>query len=1471
MEMTPVAQAIDIAYSPNPVLPAQGRICRPHPALPGQTVRDVLLASGIDPHQEIFIRHNGELLPVSAWDSTVPAEGDTLQVLAAVSGGGGDSNPLQIIAMVALTYFTMGAGATWLGSLQGTLAGSMLGAAAFMAGSMLLGSVFKPDTPSTDQEAAKTSASYSLSGGSNRTRPYEPLPVVLGRYRVFPDLNSKPYVEYLDNEQYLYQVFNFGLGQPQLDDPRIGDTPLSAFQGVDVVWPDANGTFAPETGFFGNVDSTAGGEIKQETGAIVRATALDTVRIGLDIEGMLFAVDKKGRYVEKSAQIRVRYRAVGGAWMGFVADNMQPVTAYWSRGYWQTVETAPARYDPATGQMLPAETGQRWVQLGFDSNLSPGAHTENQADGVHMESVGWGDSAETVSYNTIWRWVSAGTDPRPSQALESNGTDTLTLRGSSSETKRWSLYRTVPAGQYEVEVTRLTPDESSTSSASQLNWSNLKSYQADSGQYKNQTVVGVKIRASGQLNGVVNQLSCIAQTKAFVLTGTGWQLQGTLNPAWWYLHWATGRRDEAGRLLYGCGLDLDRIDVAAIAAWAAFCDQNKLSFSTVIDSKQSADDVLQMIARCGLASPSWAPGKLSVVWDRVNASVAAAFGMSNILAGTFQVKYLTDQLADEIIVDYLDAETWESASVRVTAPGLVGVPQRVTQITLQGCTSNAQALKYARVVMAGNVYRRRRITWETDAEGFVCTRGDVVRLSHDLTQWDYSGRLVSVTGNAVLLSRAVPRSGGVDHLTVVRPDGTQTHYTAVPGSGDDEVLTLNQSVNLQDGYEPRDHLFFYGPLSTPGKRVKILAVEPVDQRRLRILATDDDPAYYAAWEGVWNDPQINSRLVAPISVSNLLLRSAIREIDGRLINQVSATWRNGSGVAQCAVDVSLDGEFQTRFEGIKTGGKTFEVENGTVRVGVTPYSLDSVAGPTAFAELIVSTAPPLPAPMLTATPVLFAIQLSWLFASDRNDIAYTEIRWAPVEDVEQGILLSVVPYPGRDYLHAGLQPGVEYVYWARVLDTRGVPSEWSNAAKAMVTDDASDLLDMLKDALGMQHLADELAVPIAQIPLVQMAQDWDALTAEINRLGAQTLVRGERVHSFALISTEQTLRTEEDEALAEQISTVAAGLEGSIAAIQTQQTALVTANAANASLINNVQARLDTGDFAAVKTSATASADKITGLEAKYTIQVNANGHVAGVSLLAGGNTSAFTVLADKFLFAQPNGEGQPKQLMVMGTVNGVSALGLDGNLIVDGSIVAQKIDTRGLTIRDTSGNIILGSGTGLPVGYVNGLGALATQNSVDYSAVTGSKPPSNADKTSLNTAAGIAGQGAFATLNQINSSNISTYIAALAVDTLYIAGEAVTVPRAGYGQYYASVSFYTPVPTNVQLNVVFRQGTGRPSTPVSLYVNGSLVMTESPGSGTLGSMAYAFVAPAGNNTAFVTTAAVGDCYIMMTSIGLKR
>jgi hypothetical protein len=113
----------------------------------------------------------------------------------------------------------------------------------------------------------------------------------------------------------------------------------------------------------------------------------------------------------------------------------------------------------------------------------------------------------------------------------------------------------------------------------------------------------------------------------------------------------------------------------------------------------------------------------------------------------------------------------------------------------------------------------------------------------------------------------------------------------------------------------------------------------------------------------------------------------------------------------------------------------------------------------------------------------------------------------------------------------------------------------------------------------------------------------------------------------------------------------------------------------------------------------------------------------------------------------------------------------LSADRIAAGAISAAKIDSRGLSIKDAAGNIILAAGSPLAVGNISGLGTLATANNIAYVDITGAKPPSDADKTSANTAAAIANQGAFATLSQITSANASTYIADAAIGNAQIGG----------------------------------------------------------------------------------------------------
>ena len=103
-----------------------------------------------------------------------------------------------------------------------------------------------------------------------------------------------------------------------------------------------------------------------------------------------------------------------------------------------------------------------------------------------------------------------------------------------------------------------------------------------------------------------------------------------------------------------------------------------------------------------------------------------------------------------------------------------------------------------------------------------------------------------------------------------------------------------------------------------------------------------------------------------------------------------------------------------------------------------------------------------------------------------------------------------------------------------------------------------------------------------------------------------------------------------------------------------------------------------------------------------------------------------------------------------------------NAELIVDGAITANKIDSRGLTIKDANGNVILGAGTGLNVSNITGLGSFATVNKL----------------TTSNISTYVDGLGVRNLLvgdAQITNANIGT----AEVDTLNIRGQAVTVTSA--------------------------------------------------------------------------------------------
>ncbi|SEQ19867.1 coiled-coil domain-containing protein [Giesbergeria anulus] len=203
----------------------------------------------------------------------------------------------------------------------------------------------------------------------------------------------------------------------------------------------------------------------------------------------------------------------------------------------------------------------------------------------------------------------------------------------------------------------------------------------------------------------------------------------------------------------------------------------------------------------------------------------------------------------------------------------------------------------------------------------------------------------------------------------------------------------------------------------------------------------------------------------------------------------------------------------------------------------------------------------------------------------------------------------------------------------------------------------------------------EAAAGVRQLSFAYADADR-AIAGQVTQLGVSL---GKNIATLEQsLSTEVTKTT----AIASSVTTLQTRVGTAESAISNEQTARANADLANATSINQVQARLDNGDFAAVKTQSSATASKVAGYEARYTVKVTAGGAWAGIGLAAtdngaGNATSAIIMAADKFAIVAPGYSGGMTTVPPAGSVpfgvenlpSGGSRIYMDANVQIRGGL----------------------------------------------------------------------------------------------------------------------------------------------------------------------------------------------------------
>ena len=233
------------------VLP-DGRVLKTLEIEDNKTIRDVALILNPDSDGKFavpviaLVGDTPAVRDLGEWDIQLEKTQIQFRELA-LGGGGGGSNPLQIIFQVAViaiaalaTWYVGGMGGTFLG-MDMLFWGGLAGAGVMLLGTLLSGVLFQNGLPSGQLgslDAAAASPTYNINASGNQARLYQPEPEGFGRMKIVPDFVANTWTQYIDNDQYGYFVYGIGRGHYEIESLQFGET---------VFWRD--GRFVGDSGY----------------------------------------------------------------------------------------------------------------------------------------------------------------------------------------------------------------------------------------------------------------------------------------------------------------------------------------------------------------------------------------------------------------------------------------------------------------------------------------------------------------------------------------------------------------------------------------------------------------------------------------------------------------------------------------------------------------------------------------------------------------------------------------------------------------------------------------------------------------------------------------------------------------------------------------------------------------------------------------------------------------------------------------------------------------------------------------------------------------------------------------------------------------------------------------------------------------------------------------------------------------------
>lgn len=954
----------------------------------GRTIAQILEALELPHVMHQYVRVWVDDFEISAefWGHVRPKTGRTVYVRVMAHGGSGGKilrTVLSIAIAVAAIYFapvlagTGVAGASMAGMTLGAQVGTAIVATGItLLGNMALNALIPPQQPTSPDFGSMSAPRYQLTGTQNRFEPYANIPRVFGKRRMYPLMAARPYSEVQGNDEYLRIALVVGWGPLRITDLRIGETPLSAYEGVQVETREGWSNDPALTLFTRTVT-------EQQFTVLLAPPAIEYFNY----------CTGQWQTARPSDQCREVY-----------GTDQQGESVLLSAEQTRTNEA------PWTTRTTDTNTNEIILDITFPSGLA------------FFNENGGRDSI-SVTFEVQYRQAGVGGYVSPTwlNATEAgfNNPGLITVTGNDTSAVRASG-RFNPGGtaQWEVRV-RKTTEERGNRYVEAAFWTVLRSVQPSNPiRQQGLALIAIRMKASGQLNGVPQSINCIVESYLPVYNGTSWSYEISRNPAWAYAHLLRSRGPETM-------IEDSRIDLPAIQDWAAACAANafnatepRWSFDGVIEGG-SVFGALRQIAAHARASFTIRDGKYSVVRE-VQQTVPVQHITPRNSSGYQGKKDFLDY-PHALRVQFVNAAAnFQEDEVIVYDDGYSAAnANKFETLELPGCTSSTQAWREGRYILAAGRLRPEEHVISMDIESVRCTQGDLVRFAHDAISIGLAStriRTMSLNAGAIsviFLEDAIQFEVGKTYALRIRNAFGASFVVSIanPGNALTDQVTVTSVVGYVGSGIRDGDLVMFGESSLESAPMIVKRIENGPEFTARITLVDAQTGIYTADQG--SIPPFNSFITvqAPIeqvrpatpSIANVRSNETVllRLSDGTLQDRIAIDM-NSPAASVSAVETY---ETQWRAVGEKSFGLQVTPKESAIYLGpviagkqyefrvraVSRYGAASDFTALNTHVVIGKTTPPSTPVTMTATLENEQIVLQWASVPD-PDLAEYEIR-----------------------------------------------------------------------------------------------------------------------------------------------------------------------------------------------------------------------------------------------------------------------------------------------------------------------------------------------------------------------------------------------------------------------------------------------------------------------------------------------